>query len=369
MDASNTDRIWTLATRKMSGEATLPELDELESYLKLHPELQSTVQAVEEFWRTNPEPDREYMEATYLLHLQRMKNRGFDFNSPEAQQPSATSLGSRIREILFGPTSIVAALILVFAISILTNQRPVKPVSANLQEAAFKSEVSTKYGSRTRIVLPDGSIVFLNAGSKLNYDKNFGNSIREVKLTGEGFFDVAPNPDKPFKIYTDAVEIKVIGTQFNVKSYPGEKTTETSIIRGTVQVTVKERPNEKYVLKPNEKLVVMNNGSSADSTHPTLTHHEPMVSIRKLSYMQGEQTAVETSWTQNKLSFQDETFVEISSKMQRWYDVTFEFRNPRQETARFTGSFKDESLQQALEAMKYTSAFHFEIRNKVVTIY
>jgi len=136
-----------------------------------------------------------------------------------------------------------------------------------------------------------------------------------------------------------------------------------------VQVTVKERPNEKYVLKPNEKLVVLNNSSSVDSAHSPLIHHEPIVSIKKLSYQQGEQTAVETLWTQNKLSFQDETFADISAKMQRWYDVSFEFRNPERETTRFTGTFKDETLQQALEAMKYTSAFRFEIRNKVVTIY
>ena len=372
MDHSNLDRIWTLHTRKLAGEATAPELEELEFLLQSHPDLEPMLQSVEAFWKTRHEPDPDYMEATYLLHLERMKGKGFDLTKP-VQNPAVSKLplSQKIRRIFFGRIFILIVVLILLAIPIYlyTTTRETPTVVAEKPEKSFSSEVSTKNGSRTRIVLPDGSVVFLNAGSKLNYDKNFGNPLREVKLIGEGFFDVVPNPDKPFKIYTESVEIKVLGTEFNVKSYPGDKTTETSLIRGTVQVVVNDRPNVRYILKPNEKLVVQNEQGKVDAVRTVPVRHEPIVAIKNLSYLRGEPTAVETQWTQNRLSFQDETFAEISAKMMRWYDVSFEFRNHNREDTRFTGSFKDETLQQALEAMKYSSAFRFEIRNKVVTIY
>ena len=372
MDHSNLDRIWTLHTRKLAGEATAPELEELEFLLQSHPDLEPMLQSVEAFWKTRHEPDPDYMEATYLLHLERMKTKGFDLSKPSQKSSTVIiPLRQKIRRILFDRNFlfILALALLSIPIYLYTIDSEKKVIVANKPEKQFNSEVSTKNGSRTRIVLPDGSVVFLNAGSKLNYDKNFGNPLREVKLTGEGFFDVVPNPDKPFKIYTESVEIKVLGTAFNVKSYPGDKTTETSLIRGTVQVVVNNRPNERFILKPNEKLVVQNEPKMVDPVQTLPARREPVVAIRNLSYLRGVATAVETQWTENRLSFQDETFAEISAKMMRWYDVSFEFRNHNREATRFTGSFKDETLQQALEAMKYSSAFRFEIRNKVVTIY
>lgn len=370
MKAFNQDRIWTLVTRKLAGETTPAELDELETLLLLHPELESTLQAVEGFWNNQQEPDKEFMEATYLLHLDRMRGRGFDLDKQGPDQRSGQlDIPKKINNSILRRTALFTFFILLIVIPVFNITQKRAGIIGEQAEKRFKSEVSTKNGSRTRIVLPDGSVVFLNAGSKLNYDKNFGNSLREVKLIGEGFFDVVRNPEKPFKIYTEAVEIKVLGTQFNVKSYPGDKTTETSLIRGSVEVTLKDRPNEKYILKPNEKLVVQNESGSPAIDPPRSSLHEPIVAIRNLRYLQGEQTAVEALWTKNELSFQDETFVEISEKMKRWYDVSFEFRNPRRKNTRFTGSFKNETLQEALEAMRYTSAFRFEIKDKVVTIY
>src|SRR2546423_14261851 len=103
-------------------------------------------------------------------------------------------------------------------------------------------------GSRSKLVLPDGSTVWLNAGSKLTYNKDFGNNIREVSLVGEAFFDVMHIPDVPFVIETPTAVVKVLGTSFNVKAYPNETTTETSVIRGRVEISPRQRPGEKFVL-------------------------------------------------------------------------------------------------------------------------
>ncbi len=367
MTAANKDRIWTLLTRKLAAEATPAELNELETLLLIHPETASSIHAITDFWHTHNEHDEEFLEATYLLHLDRMKKKGYDISKTESEKAHMMSGGGIPRKYQLARLAVLFVFILIITATVFFKTNKGTVVAAQPVKG-FKSEVSTKNGSRTRLVLPDGSVVWLNAGSKLNYDKNFGTTLREVKLSGEGFFDVVRNPEKPFIIYTETVDIKVLGTQFNVRSYPGDKTTETSLIRGSVEVTLKGRSNEKYILKPNEKIVVLNK-IPLPQEQPALVFHEPIVAIKSLSYLNGEQTAVEALWTKNKLSFQDETFSEIVDKMKRWYDVSFEFRNHDREEIRFTGSFNNETLQEALEAMKFTSAFHYEIRDKLVIIY
>ena len=89
--------------------------------------------------------------------------------------------------------------------------------------AKHSNEVSTQPGSKSKIQLPDGSTVWLNAGSKLTYTKDFGKEIREVTLIGEAFFDVTKMKEKPFIIHTSSINIKVLGTAFNVKAYPEDK--------------------------------------------------------------------------------------------------------------------------------------------------
>ena len=108
--------------------------------------------------------------------------------------------------------------------------------------------LSTK-GSRSRSLLPDGTTVWLNAGSKLYYENDF-NGTREVRLEGEAFFDVVKQTDRPFIVHTSGIDIKVLGTAFNVKSYPEDKTVETTLYRGLVQVFRQEdTPKKSHSIK------------------------------------------------------------------------------------------------------------------------
>lgn len=96
---------------------------------------------------------------------------------------------------------------------------------------------------------------------------------------------------------------------------------------------------------------------------------EPLIAIRKLTYSKGDSISIETAWAYNKLSFNDEPFLEVAQKMERWYDVNFEFRNTRVEDIRLQGSFINETLPQAMEALKYTNRFNYEIQGKKVIVY
>ncbi len=237
------------------------------------------------------------------------------------------------------------------------------------------SRIITKNGSKTNLLLPDGTKVWLNAGSSIIYDSSYGKTVREVALTGEGYFDVVKNKDKPFIIHASKINIKVLGTQFNVRSYPTDNTTEASLIRGSIEVTFKDKPNKKVILKPNEKIVVDNNRNTNDiysaiqQNNTRKIREIPGVDIKKLTYEYKTGTIIETSWVENKLIFQDEPFDEIARQLERWYGVSIIFKTNHLKEERLTGSFKNETVLQALEALKFTASFNYSIDNNNVTIY
>jgi ferric-dicitrate binding protein FerR (iron transport regulator) len=222
--------------------------------------------------------------------------------------------------------------------------------------------------------LPDGTTVWLNAGSKLSYNKNYGNNLREVSLTGEAFFDVVKSAKKPFIIHTGKIDIRVLGTAFNVKSYPGEKTIETSLIRGSIEVTFKDRPAEKVILKPNEKLIVANEEIPVALKKQSIRQNkEPIVAVSHLNYVKSDNSIAETAWIQNKLIFQDKSFKDLATEMERWYGVSIRFDNSQRDTLRFTGSFENETIQQSLDALKLAAGksvpdFHYTIRGNEIMI-
>jgi transmembrane sensor len=220
-------------------------------------------------------------------------------------------------------------------------------------------------------MLPDGTQVWLNAGSKLTYGKDFGTELREVTLSGEAFFDVVKDTAHPFVIHARNIDIRVLGTAFNVKSYPEDKTTETSLIRGRVEINIHNRPAEKIILQPNEKLIVAAEPDSIKSSpKPALVSATPppRVVLSDVQYDEQESVIVETSWMDNKLIFRDESFADLAVRLERWYGVEFVFTDPKLAALRFTGTFKGESLQVALRALKITGNFDYRIEQNTVII-
>ena len=377
------DRIWQLLARKLSNEATQAELDELSALLKNDEATASIAHTIEEHWNANPDIDIEFLDATYLLHLKRMQEQGLVMGTPhqqelflEASNNTNKSRNRGTKKLLLAAVLPLLALIIFFSwLFLYTPHSNTNQVSSNLVKAVeLPNEIVTKNASKTKIVLPDGSVVWLNADTKLWYYKSFGNTLREVYLNGEAFFDVTKNPAKPFVIHTKLLDIRVLGTQFNVRSYPNDKTIETSLVRGLVQVTLHSRPDEKYFLKPNEKLVVLNTADSLNVQKqvPTISKNldDNIVAIKNLTPLQSNDSIkIETAWTKNRLCFTDENFEEVAHQLERWYDVQIVFKNNKYKDIRLNGSFVNETLTQALDALKFSTNFHYDIKDKTVTIY
>lgn len=368
------DRIWTLLTRKLSGEATHTELEELDMLTGKLPEGSAIIDQITRVWQLSPLHDEDFMEATYLAHLGRMKDKGI-IVSAEEPLPAEDGAIHPVRKNWFSFNKLVLVLIIIVVSAggwiLLGSKKSSAKIPAYASEQL--KEIKTPKGARTKIKLPDGSDVWLNAGSKLNYnDKSFDEDTREVSLTGEAYFDVVHNEKKPFIIHTSRISVKVLGTQFNVKAYEEDKTTETSLIVGSVEVSLNNNPSRKYLLKPNQKLVLSNElppAATHDAGKKQDLKFDPKAEIMELTYLHDEETDVESSWTRNILSFEDELFSDVARKMERWYNVTIVFKNKRWIGEYMSGSFEKESLEQAMAALKYTTGFNFKKEGNIITIY
>lgn len=368
--------VWNLIAKKLSGEATESDLRELEKLLRENPELHYPVQTIVDLWTSDQPFDQQEAHEAFKRHVDRMADLKVDFKWH--QEDLSPSTGGVFRKVILLPALLAIIVIgaLFFALRPSGSENPIVQNPAKEPAKAVVSQITTKNGSKTNLILPDGTKVWLNAGSSITYDSSYGRSIREVALSGEAFFDVVKNKERPFIIHASKINIKVLGTQFNVRSYPSDNTTEASLIRGSIEVTFKDKPNNRIILKPNEKIVIDNGRNPEDvlesfrKSHHEKIHELPGVDIKKLTYEYKTGTIIETSWVENKLIFQDESFEDLARQLERWYGVSIIFKNNKLKENRLTGSFKNETIRQALDALKFTASFNYGIdNNNTVTIY
>lgn len=224
------------------------------------------------------------------------------------------------------------------------------------------NEVVSKHGSKSSLILPEGTKVWLNAGSKIYYHKDF-TANREVYLSGEAFFDVTHNAGKPFTIHAGPVNIKVLGTAFNVKAYPEDDLVETALLRGSIELTTVADPGRKILLRLNEKISInktkrdigKNNALPTGKPSPK----EELYSISRMLVYKKDSTLEDIAKMEDKVIFKGETFSELSIKMERWYDVEMIFKNEQVKKIKFTGAFDKQNIVQALQALQFSCNYQF----------
>ncbi len=232
------------------------------------------------------------------------------------------------------------------------------------------NEVCVQYGSKSLVTLPDGTKVWLNSGSKIIYPDKFSEANREVALVGEAFFDVTRNEHKPFIVKTDNLDIKVLGTRFNVKSYPGDDYIETVLISGSIELHKQNGPTEEHILlKPNQKAVVY---KTAKETQVQPVESKPEVikpRSEPIVVETVEETTLITSWKDGELKFNAEPFHLLAEKMERWFDVEIIFENNNAKNIRYTGVFDNETVEQAMEALSISYSIQYTIEENKIYIH
>lgn len=376
----NEERVWYLLSVQLSGEATAEELEELNTLLKQHPSLGLRAEVMRNIWNSKPQ-SLPVTSTSFDKHLQRLSNHlaqpalQFDTEGIEngIAEMEPVSQRNRVRWLWLA-TGVAASLLIFFLVFSPTEKKEGEPVAGNT--------ISTRPGSKSKVELPDGTQVWLNADSKLTYGQHFLGNTREVTLTGEAYFDVAHATSVetgqriPFIIHTSSIDIKVLGTAFNVRSYPGEKTTETALIRGSVEVILHNNPDKKIVLKPDEKLIVKNdiatiiNSKIAQTDSVANPDNDPMMTLSKIRPYKEDTTAhYETMWVKNKLAFENESFDRMLPEIERWYNVTIQLKNESLKSSHFTGVFENKSLADVMEALSLSRGFHYDIKGAQVIIW
>src|ERR1035437_7245902 len=295
-------------------------------------------------------------------------------------EAETTELVSKHRWKFSLSTFLRYAAIFKFAAAITWFLKPTTASDLSANKAHFFN-IKVAYGSKTTIELPDSSVVVLNSGSTLSYPDKFETASRTVKLTGEAFFEVKRNSRRPFYVQTKDVTIKVLGTKFNVKSYPDDNTSETTLVSGSVEILQNSQGNKKVVdpifLKPNQKAIFTRTTGLTElkdlNKEPTREKVQnesviPTQLVTKIADQDQEETDIDIAWKNNKLILNNDRFGDIIKILERWYDVDITLQNPALADVRFSAKFDKESIADVLNALKIIEPFHYEINKNVVTI-
>lgn len=204
-----------------------------------------------------------------------------------------------------------------------------------------KLYVYVEPGQKANLVLPDGSKVFLNSASHLSYDHSFNKKDRNIYLSGEAFFEVQKDDRKPFVVKTaNGTEVKALGTQFDVKAYPNDTYLKSTLIEGSILVS---QDGQSLLLNPYETISINNDNGKWEKS--VIGSKEEVL-----------------SWMNNTLYFRQQTLGEIAKVLERTYAVTFIFENEEIKGLRYSGSIKNNSLQNILSLIVSVSPTPIEYK-------
>ncbi len=203
--------------------------------------------------------------------------------------------------------------------------------------------IHSPVGARTQFQLPDGSSGWLNSGSTIHYPVNFTN--RQVKVTGEAFFDVKPSKEKKFVVQTPALDITVLGTKFNVSAYSEDDFTEVVLEEGSVKLDGKSSTFSES-LSPNERFVF-------DAEQKT----------GKIATVDAK---FHSAWKEGKLVFRDQPLSEVLKKMERWYNVQFVMEDEQLQNYIYQATFENETLEEVLNLLAFTAPISYKIEDRVL---
>jgi ferric-dicitrate binding protein FerR (iron transport regulator) len=205
--------------------------------------------------------------------------------------------------------------------------------------------LTTPRGGEYKVMLPDGTNVWLNSSSSLSYPVEFAGNERRVKLNGEAYFEVAKNKDKPFYVCINKVQVKVLGTHFNIAAYNDDEQLTTTLLEGSVQIS---KNNRQCLLKPGQQAVVKNDAD--------------LITVSEGSIKQV------MAWRNGYFVFNDDNIGTIMKKVSRWYDVDIEYKC-NFENQRFGGTFyRTKSITELLNNLEKIGKVHFKITGRRITV-
>ncbi|GAB1473921.1 hypothetical protein MASR2M69_13620 [Bacteroidota bacterium] len=323
-----------LILKYLKGEASDSEMLEIESWVK-----------------ESPENRREFARKVNLYALSANVN-GNDDRSDLGKIVSRIRQMERTRRaVRYAAAAVVAGILFVgaglyssYKIGSYKNE-----VEYILGQNDTELEYSTPYGVKSRISLPDNSVVWLNSGSRISFPSKFAGNERLISFSGEGFFEVQRDSLRPMKIVTPGdVTVNVLGTKFNLNTYAEESSMSLLLLSGKVNIRMK---NGRMIenIKPSEK-VVIDKVEKSSRINPV------------------KDTLPTTGWREGWLIFDDLPLSEVFVKMKRWYGITVKIEDNSILEKRFSAKFKEESASQVLDLMRKTQLINYTVQDSIAYV-
>ena len=282
-------------------------------------------------------------EATSIYN----KNKAFDtfreriHSSKKEQKPFRQ--GFRL-SAMWRYAAVVAVIIAVGYLSYWRGEVNVKDTFADIS-------VEAPLGSKTKLYLPDGTLVWLNAGSRMTYSQGFGVDNRKVELEGEGYFEVTRNEKIPFYVKTKDLQLRVLGTKFNFRDYPEDHEVVVSLLEGKVELNNMLKSEKEAFLTPDERAI--------------LNKSNGLMTVESVTASNASQ------WTDGYLFFDEELLPDIAKELERSYNVKIHIANDSLNNFRFYGNFvrREQNIQEVLDALASTEKIQYKIEERNITIY
>lgn len=311
--------------------------ERLREWIAASPENQQYFRQMQEIWMASMDENRlrqfnkEEAYKRFLVHTAARKTTAVRKKRSPFLQP-----------FLYGAAAVIL-LLLVSYVSYWQGEKRLKNQFADIA-------VEAPLGSRTKVYLPDSTLVWLNAGSKISYSQGFGVNERQLQLSGEGYFEVTRNVHLPFEVRTKELQVKVLGTKFNFKNYPEDEEASVSLLEGKVLVNNTVKKNDRVNLVPDQK-VFLNKKTGA----------------MRLLKVNAQYSA---EWTNGFLFFDEELLPDIIKKLERSYNVKISLADQSLQTFRFYGNFirKENTIQEILEMLASTDKLKYKIRGKNIEL-
>ncbi len=321
-------KYFELLRRKQMGLISPSEDQELRQWKQADKENQSNANAMEQIWQLSEQFGSEIQPNTERA-LGRLLNR-----IKEEQQESETISPANIRPLRRQLSWIAVAACLLLAVGFGWQ------IWSNSASAPQWAVINTQMEDARSIQLEDGTKVWVNKQSTLNFPQNIASADRTLSLFGEAYFEVAPQKDRPFVIELNGAKVEVLGTAFNVRSYPNRPEIEVTVSHGKVRFTSFET-QQSWELTANDQ-IVFNRQSAKEE-------------LRK------DVNLWALAWQTKELIFDRTPLSSVLPVMERYYDISITLDNPQIANCNFTASFKEESADQVLAVL--ARSFDLELQN------
>lgn len=346
------DKIWTVIVKYLDESMSDDDHQRLQNWLNKDANNRKVLASVEELWEATGRQEKETLfrgpelEKDWRLISEHIHNR--EEKNHNKRTWHFRKISDR-KSILSGLLK-AAAVILVAALSAIFTLQFASDSKKSDYEPVIR-EIVTQRGERANVQLSDGTKVYLNADSKLFKPENFSTYRRVVELTGQAFFEVTPDPARPFVVKSNGLEIEVLGTSFDINSYEENSEFMVSVREGRVELRREKTGTEKLTL---------NAGEVGTYSKPT----------QKLTSKTVEDFGLYSGWMNGRLVFNNQSLRDVMKRIERWYDITvhWEIENSESYNKRFTADLKTKSIRDLMDVISATTGISYEIENDIITL-